>query len=365
MTNAPQVPEYAKACVLTGPGTFEIRDVPVPRPGHQEVLLKIRAVAICGSDPQIIRGELVGFWPPAYPFIAGHEWSGEVVALGEGVTDLAVGDRVAGEAHKGCGYCDNCKRGRYSLCLNYGDIASGHEHYGFTVPGAYGQYQKYSIRSLTKMPDNVSFAEGALCDTAGVALHGLELTGITPGGTVAVIGPGPIGVCTAKVAKAMGAARVIVVGRGSRLASAKSLGADDCIDFTKTEPVAAVRALTGDLGVDEAFECSGAPGTLAQAISMTRKGGRVGLLGVPSDDRQEPVPFKFVAHNEIAIFGSRADPNAIPRVLSLMSSGQLEVKDVISHRFALEDFGTALDTFVNRLDNAVKVVIFPNGIESA
>jgi len=365
MTHAPRVPEFAKACVLTGPNEFEIREVPVPHPGYQEVLLKIKAVAICGSDPQIIRGELLGVWPPAYPFVAGHEWSGEVVEIGDGVTGLKVGDRVAGEAHKGCGYCDNCKRGRYSLCLNYGNIATGHEHYGFTVPGAYGQYQKYSIRSLTKMPDNVSFAEGALCDTAGVALHGLELTGITPGGTVAVIGPGPIGICATKVAKAMGASRVVMVGRGSRLESAKHLGADECVDFTKTEPVAAVRSLTNDLGVDECFECSGAPGTLAQAASMTRKGGRVGLLGVPADDGMEPVPFKFIAHNEIAIFGSRADPNAVPRVLPLISSGRLNVKDVISHRFPLEQFGEALSTFVERKDNAIKVVIFPNGMEEA
>ncbi|MCL2463568.1 MAG: alcohol dehydrogenase catalytic domain-containing protein [Micrococcales bacterium] len=360
-----EIPEYGRACVLTGPGTFEIRDIRVPRPGRQEVLLKVRAVAICGSDPQIIRGELAGSWPPAYPFVAGHEWAGEVVAVGEGVTDLQVGDRVAGEAHKGCGYCDNCKRGRYSLCLNYGDPASGHEHYGFTVPGAYAQYQKYSVRSLSKMPDNVSFEEGALCDTAGVALHGLSLTGITPGGTVAVIGPGPIGICALRLAHALGAARVVMVGRGSRLASARRFGADELVDFTTTEPVAAVRALTDGLGVDQAFECSGAPGTFAQAVRMVRKGGAVGLLGVPADESDEPVPFKFIAHNEVAIFGSRADPNAVPNVLSLISSGALRVGDVISHRFPLEQFDQALATFVERRDNAVKVVVLPNGADEA
>jgi L-iditol 2-dehydrogenase len=362
MLNGYEIPKQAKACVLTEPGRFEIRDdVEVKMPGPHEVLCKIRAVAICGSDPEIIRGDLAGTWPPAYPFVAGHEWAGEVVAVGEGVTDFRVGDRVAGEAHKGCGYCDNCKKGRYTICLNYGNTKTGHEHYGFIVNGAYGQYQKYSIRSIARIPDSVSFAEAAMCDTAGVALHGLELSGITPGGTVAVIGPGPIGLCAMRLAKAMGAERVIVIGRGTRLNSAKQLGADICVDFTKEDPVEAVRRITGDIGVDEAFECSGAKGTFNQAVRMVRKGGKVVLLGVATDDVVEELPFKYVTHNEIAIFGSRANPNVSQKVLNLMATGQLVVKDLITHKFTLDQFADALDTFVNRKENAVKVVILPNG----
>jgi L-iditol 2-dehydrogenase len=320
-------------------------------------------VAICGSDPEIIRGDLAGTWPPAYPFTAGHEWSGEIAAVGEDVENFKVGDRVAGEAHKGCGYCDNCKKGRYTICLNYGDVSTGHEHYGFIVNGAYGQYQKYSIKSITKMPDNVSFAEAAMCDTSGVALHGLELSGVTVGGTVAVIGPGPIGLCAMRLAKAMGASRVIMIGRGSRLSASKDLGADDCVDFTHEDPVEAVRKLTGGLGVDQAFECSGAKGTFNQAVRMVRKGGRVVLLGVATDDVMEELPFKYITHNEIAIFGSRANPNTSQKVMNMMSTGQLNVKDLITHRFDLDHFSEALDTFVHRKENAIKVVIMPNGKE--
>lgn len=364
MTREYEIPQKAKACVLTAPGKFEIQDdIAVKMPGKHEVLCKIRAVAICGSDPEIIRGDLAGRWPPSYPFVAGHEWAGEIVAVGEGVLDFKVGDRVAGEAHKGCGYCDNCKKGRYTICLNYGKTATGHEHYGFIVDGAYGQYQKYSIKSISRIPDNVSFAEASMCDTSGVALHGLELSGITKGGTVAVIGPGPIGLCAMRLAKAMGAARAIVIGRGSRLEAAKKFGADECIDFTREDPVAAVRKLTGDLGVDEALECSGAKGTFNQAVRMVRKGGSVVLLGVATDDVVEELPFKYITHNEIAIYGSRANPNVSQKVLNLMSTGQLQVKDLITHKFSLDHFTQALDTFVNRKENAVKVVILPNGDE--
>ena len=356
-----KLPQTMKACVLTAPGRFELQEVPVPHPGPGEVLCRIGAVAICGSDPEIIRGDLAGSWPPSYPFIAGHEWAGTVVALGDGVTQFQVGDRVAGEAHKGCGYCKNCKEGRYTICLNYGKRETGHRHYGFVEDGAYCQYQSYSVRSLTLMPSNVSFAEASMCDTTGVALHGVELAGVTPGGVAVVIGPGPIGLSAMKLAKLMGAATVIMVGRGARLKAAAHLGADLCVDINAEDPVEAVRRLTGGVGADEVFECSGAKGTFCQGVRMARKGGRVSLLGVATDDVMEEIPFKYVTHNEIAIFGSRANPNTSPKVLALMSSDQLNVQDMITHRFPLEQFADALDTFVHRKGNAVKVVILPNG----
>ena len=353
-----------KALVLTSPGAFEVQEVAVPRPGPHEVLCRIRGVAICGSDPEIIRGGLAGTWPPSYPFIPGHEWSGEVVEVGGGVLDFKPGDAVAGEAHKGCGYCRNCLQGRYNLCENYGRGETGHRHYGFVSQGAYAQYNVYSVRSINHLPTSISFREGALVDTAGVTLHAMELTGITPGGTVAVIGPGPIGLIAMRFAKALGAARVIVVGRGARLDAAAAKGADEVVDFAKVEPVKAVRDIVGGLGVDEAFECSGAPGTFAQAVRMVRKGGKVGLLGVPPDALLEQLPFKYIVHNEIAIFGSRANPNVSRKIIEMMATGRIEVKDLITHTFPLDDFAVGLDTFVNRRDGVIKVVIQPNGADA-
>jgi len=357
------VPSKMNALVLTEPGKFEIQNVNVPIPGDGEVLCKIHAVAICGSDPEIIRGDLAGSWPPSYPFIPGHEWSGEVVSIGPGVTGFSIGDRVAGEAHKGCGFCKNCLEGRYTICLNYGNHNSGHNHYGFTTAGAYAQYAKYSIKSITKMPEKISFREGALIDTAGVTLHGMELSGITTGGTVVIIGPGPIGLIAMRYAKTLGAARVIIVGRGARLDSAERLGADDIINFEQEDPVAKVMELTKSLGVHEVFECSGAEGTFNQAVRMVGKGGRVALLGVPPDKVIEKIPFKYIVHNEIAIYGSRANPNVAWKIIESISSGQLKVKDLITHTFPLSDFTDALNTFTTRKDGALKVVIEPNGAE--
>lgn len=358
-----EIPKTMRAMVLTAPGKFEVRDVPVPVPAPEEVLCKIGGVAICGSDPEIFRGDIAGVWPPHYPFIAGHEWSGRVVALGEHVTKFKVGDRVAGEAHKGCGHCRNCLEGRYTTCLNYGNYESGQRHYGFINNGAYCQYQAYHVKALTPMPDNVSYKEGAMADTAGVALHGIELSSLTPGSTVAVIGPGPIGMMAMKISRALGSARVIVVGRGSRLQSAVKLGSDDAVDFTKCDPVERVRELTGGLGVDVCYESSGAKGTVCQGVRMCRRGGKVVMLGVAPDGVKEEIPFKYTTANEIAILGSKANPNTGWKVMQLISHGNIKVKDMVTHTFDLEHVADAVDTFINRKDNVMKVVIYPNGGE--
>src|SRR5208337_1456025 len=189
-----------------------------------------------------------------YPFTPGHEWAGEVIAIGSGVIDLEPGDRVAGQAHCGCGHCANCMEGRYTICDNYGRPETGHRHYGFITNGAYAQYNVYSIRSVNRMPDNVSFREGALVDTSGVVLHGLELSGVRPGGTVAVIGPGPIGLIAMRMARALGAARIIAVGRGARLEAARQAGADVLVNFEDADPVPGVQDATDGRGVVAAVD---------------------------------------------------------------------------------------------------------------
>jgi L-iditol 2-dehydrogenase len=354
------IPRKMSALVLPKAGDFEIREVAVPQAGPYEVLCRIGAVAICGSDPELIHGGQAGYWPPSYPFTPGHEWSGEVVGLGEFVQEFQVGDRVAGEAWKGCGNCYACRAGRYNLCQNYGKSETGMRHYGFRNQGAYAQYNVYSIKSIHKMPPHVSFREGALVDTAGVSLHGMEMTGITPGGTVVVIGPGPIGLTAMRLAKVMGASRVIAVGRRGRLEAAGRLVADVLVDIEKEDPIAGVRAATGDAGADEVFEASGAEGTLNQAIRMVKAGGRIGLLGVPHESIQEKIPFKYVCRNEITITGVKANPNVGRKIVALIASGKLVVSDLITHTFPLDRFAEALDTFEHRRNGAIKVVIEPN-----
>jgi len=346
--------------MLVDVNKFKIREVPVPKVGFGEVLCRIRAVAICGTDPEIVNGSLQNRgWPPHFPFILGHEWAGEVVEVGEGVSEFEVGDRVAGEAHKGCGYCRNCLRGNYTICLNYGRHETGHRHYGFTEPGANCEYNAYHVKAVHKIADSLSFAHASLLDTAGVAMHGIKLIGITPGGTVAIYGPGPIGLCAMQIVKGMGARTVIMVGRRYRLQIAREIGADFAIDFEKEDPVKRILEITDGIGADEVLECAGAEITPMQCVNSVRKGGKINLTGFFEDEKVELPPMTKMVLDEILMVGSRANPNVSEEVLNLFAAGVIDGEKVVSHHFPLEKYPEALDTFVNRKDGAIKVVIEP------
>lgn len=359
-SSAPALPPdgMMNALVLTAPKQFSIQRVRTPTPGAGEVLCRVRAVAICGTDPKVIDGLIPG-WPPHYPFIAGHEWSGEVVALGPRVTEFAVGDRVVGEPHKGCARCSQCLSGHYNLCENYGRREAGHSHYGFTAQGAYAEYAVWAVPSLHHLPDAVSHVHASMVDSAGVALHGLRLAHVEPGSVSLVVGPGAIGLCAIQLLKALGATRVIAVGRrGARLETTREVGADNVVDVLSDDPVGQVLALTGGRGVDISVEASGAPDAPALASKTTRFGGKILLLGfyVP---KEVTVPLGDVVFKEQTVLGARADPNIYSQVLRYMATGQLRVESLISHTFPLRDFAAALDTFVHRREGALKVVIEP------
>ncbi len=354
------IPKTMKASMLTAADTFAIREVPVPKVEAGEVLCRIKAVAICGTDPEIVNGtHLSRGWPPHYPFILGHEWSGEVVEAGPGVTEFQIGDRVAGEAHKGCGICSNCTKGNYTLCLNYGKYETGHRHYGFTVPGANCEYNAYSVKSIHKIPPGLSFPHASLVDTAGVALHGIKLIGVTPGGTVAVFGPGPIGLCAMQIARGLGAGNVIMVGRGHRLKVAGEMGADSIVDFEKEDPARRIMEITAGIGADEALECSGGTETPRQCVDSVRKGGKISLLGFYEDPKVSfPVMTKIVL-NEVLLVGSRANPNVSAETIHLFARGILRGEKIVTHRFPLEKYEEAFHTFTKRRDGAIKVVVEP------
>lgn len=349
-----------KAVQIHEPGVFSVDQIPIPAPGRNEVLVKIRSVAICGSDPGIFNGRVLhNGWPPYFPFVAGHEFAGEVVTLGEGVFSFRVGDRVAGEAHCGCGICEMCKRGFYNLCLNYGKSEQGHHHYGHNTAGCYAQYQVYDQKVLTVLPENISFDEGTMVDTAGTALNALRQTGVVPGSWTAIIGPGPMGIMAMLLAGALGS-RTIVVGRGQRLQVAKEMGATVTINFEEEKDVvAAVRAVTGDYGAHQVIEAAGSASTYLEAIQMCRKGGHVALISIPAKDGQEAA-LKSLVMNQITLHGIRANPNCSGEVLSLMGSGLVDVKKMITHVFSIDQIHEAFDTFQNRRDGAVKVVVHPN-----
>jgi L-iditol 2-dehydrogenase len=346
------------ALVLTGPNAFEIRSVPTPVPARLDVLCKVDSVYICGTDPHIIKGDYPGFWPKAYPFIPGHEWSGTIVRVGPdaGGFGFEVGDRVAGTSHCGCGQCRMCASGRYNLCENYGHESLGHRQYGHYTNGSYADYVVHSIRSVFRVPASLSLEEAALMDPASIALHTVKRGSLRPGDTIAIVGPGPMGLMVLLCARALGASRVIVVGRGVRLQSAVALGAIP-VDYTQGDPIAQVRELTDGHGADVVVECAGTPIAMSQAMDMVRKGGCVSVIGISLEPAI--LPMRKIVLDEIDVHGVRANRGTCEEVLPLLATRQIDVRPLLTHEFRLAQFATALLTYNERRDGALKVRIKP------
>jgi L-iditol 2-dehydrogenase len=350
------MPETMQALVVVAPGRLEIREIPVPVPGPNEVLARVRAVSICGTDAHLIHGDYPGFWPPSFPFIPGHEWAGEIVGLGPGAERLfALGVRVAGTSHDACGVCQLCVEGRYNLCENYGKPGL-HRQYGHNTQGADATYVVHGVKAVFPLPDGIPFDVGAVVDPASIALHVANRGAVDPGDTVVVVGAGSVGLLAADAALVRGAARVIVAGRGHRLAKAAELG-HDTVDTEAGDPVAAVRALTGGLGADVVLECAGVPDTVVWALGMLRRGGRCAMVGIPTEGVQ--LALQRIVLDELELAGSRASAGEMRRVMPLVAQGRIRLSELITHTFDLADFATALATFNDRASGAIKIVIHP------
>ncbi|MCC6419288.1 MAG: alcohol dehydrogenase catalytic domain-containing protein [Gemmataceae bacterium] len=347
-----------QALILTDVSKFEIGAIPKPSPGRNEVLCKVDSVAICGTDVHIIEGKMKGRWPRSYPYTPGHEWSGTVVELGEGadVFGWKAGDRVAGTSHAGCGFCRMCTSGRYTLCDNYGDERV-HRQYGHYSQGADAQLMVASIRSVFRLPDSISLEEGALVDTASIALHSLKRPGVRPADVAAVIGPGPLGLLCGDCAAAMGASRVIVTGSGERLEKARGMGFE-VVDYRAGDVVEQVRALTGGKGVNVCVDSAGTVDSITQAVAMTRKGGRVSFTGVPMGP--VALPMQKIVLEELDLFGVRANAGAMEEAIALIEAGRIRAKAIVTHRFPHSQYAEALETFMKRKDGALKVLVKPN-----
>jgi L-iditol 2-dehydrogenase len=347
-----------QALVVLEPNRMEVREVPVPVPGTNEVLARVRAVSICGTDAHLIRGDYPGSWPPAFPFIPGHEWAGEIVELGQGVElyGWKVGDRVAGTSHDACGVCQTCVEGRYNLCENYGKEGL-HKQYGHNVQGADATYVVQGVKTIFRLPDGLSFDEGAVIDPASIALHVANRGQVAPGDTVAITGAGAIGLLGGDAARIRGAARVILIERDpGRLAKAAAMGFET-VDSSAGDPVATVRAMTGGFGADVVLECAGVPVTVQWALGMLRRGGRCAAVGIPTQGVE--IAMQRLVLDELELVGSRASAGEMRRVMPLVEQGRMRVRDVMTHRFTLAEYEQAIATFNDPASGAIKIIVAP------
>jgi len=360
------VPKLMRAWVLGDPGELRLIEKPVPRPEKSEVLVRIDAVAICATDldviatgpPALIQGGL----PFNKNFTPGHEYMGTVVALGPGVDEFKPGERVTVEIHAGCGQCKRCRMGMYTSCLNYGlnfgDLNKGHRANGFTTDGGFAEYAVNNINTLVRISDEMTDEEATLVVTAGTSMYGLtELGGLVAGESVVVIGPGPIGLLGAAVAKSLGASPVILTGtRDNRLQIGSELGADHVINVRREDPVEVVRRLTGGKGADYVLECSGASDAINIAGQMLNRGGRLCLAAFPHEPAM--IDVAHLVRNNIYVFGIRGEGrSATHRAHAMMAEKRFDATKIHTHTFALSELPTALRYARDRVEDAIKVVV--------
>jgi len=343
-----------KAVVKTqkGAGYVQLMDVAEPEIKPDEVLISVKAVSICGSDLHIWHDQHP-YWPP---MTMGHEFSGEIAAVGSQVTGWKVGDRIVSETRtETCGVCRYCQTGVPQVCPNKRPPGIG-------IDGAMAKLMAMPARLLHRIPDNVSYDAAAVTEPTAVCVHGIvERTGINAGDSVVVLGPGPIGLMSVQLARLAGASNIIAVGTPRsadlRLKKAKDVGADVLINLGEEDPVEKVMDLTGGYGADLVIEAAGSSGAIELAFDLVRRQGKISALGISGEETTD-VPWDKAIFKAVQLtFCFSSSWQSWETVLQLMGSGMLKTEEIITHRMPLERWKEAFEALENR--EAIKAILNP------
>ena len=321
-----------KALLLTAPSQLEYVDFPAPQPADDEVLVKVHACGICGSDIHGWDGSTGRRRPP---LIMGHEAAGEIVAAGPRVTSWRAGDRVTFDSTISCGTCAFCRSGQINLCDNRRVVGVAPVEY--RQHGAFAELLAIPARILYRLPDTLPFAQAAMVEPVSIAIHAVQRTKIAPGSTAVVIGSGMIGLLVIQALRWAGAQQIVAVDLAdNRLALAAKLGATHTINSGREDVVAAVTKITGGLGADTAFEVVGFAPTLNLAISVLKRGGTCVLVGNLAPKTQD-FPLQAVVTKELSLLGSCSSAGEYPLCLDLIARGVIDVKPMIETVAPLAD----------------------------
>ncbi|MDQ0207708.1 galactitol-1-phosphate 5-dehydrogenase [Alkalicoccobacillus murimartini] len=335
---------------------YEPASVPVIE-ADDDVIIHVHTAGICGSD--LSRYKKLG--PYVKGMTWGHEFAGIVESVGQSVTHVKPGDRVAACPTIACGYCLSCQKGSPSQCDNLSVI-------GAKQPGGFADYTKLPANNVLLLPDSISMDQAALVEPSAVAVHGLYQTSLKPGGTVAILGCGNIGLLSIAWAKLFGADVVYAIDIDSKkLDLAKQMGADALINPLETPAHEKVYSLTEGIGVDIAIESAGSPITSAQVFALPRKGGEVVFMGIPYGDVAiERFYFEKIVRNELKVYGSwNAVSSPFPgkewsATLNKMGTGELDVTPMITHRLPLHEGPQAFDHIIHQKEFYGKVLLYPS-----
>ncbi len=339
-----------KTFYMTDIEKLEVGEAPMPRIGADDVLIKVRSVGICGSDLHYYREGAIGDFKVEFPFILGHEAAGIVEEVGENVTSLKKGDRVCMEPGVPCMKCEECLSGHYNLCRDV--------RFWATPPydGVLSEYVAHPAAFTFKIPDNMSFTEGALVEPLAIGLHACNMGGVKLGQTVAILGAGCIGLVTLLAAKAYGATQIIVGDvLEKRLNKARELGAV-AINTAEEDFAAKVMELTGGRGADVCIDCAGFSATVDSCLSSAKPAGTVIIVGL-GQDRVDGFNTGIMSTKELTVKSIFRYRNLFPTAINAIAGGRIDVGTIVSHRFSFDDTINAFATCHKDIRNVVKGVI--------
>ena len=333
-----------RAVVVERPGAATLQRVPRPEPGPGEVLVRVGAAGICGSDVEVLEGRRPARYV-RYPIIPGHEWAGMVAAVGRGVENVDEGDAVVAEGFRACGDCARCREGRTNLC------AAEYAETGFTHAGAFADFLCVPAHLVHRLPPETDLAAAAVLEPAACVAQGLLETDLRPGLTVAVVGSGTLGLLAVALLSQISPGRLALVGtRAPRLALGKAMGATETWNVRQDEYPAP--------GFDLVFEAAGTPAGARTAIELARRGGTVVLEGISGEPGGIDADAVVLGHLRVqGIFG--ASRNAWRWVTELFADGLLDTKPLVTHSFPLEQHDAAFTTLAERRGDALKVQLTP------
>lgn len=336
-----------KASRFLGNKTFAVADLPTPHAGPGELVLRNQVCGVCGTDVHIYHGE-PGSADVNPPVVLGHEYSGEVVEVGEGVTGFAVGDHVTVDPNIYCGHCVYCQNGKKQLCPSM-------EAIGVTRDGGFAQYSLIPASQAFKLEPTVPWETAAMAEPLACCLHGIDLAGIQVGDKVCVVGGGAIGLLMVQLAKLSGASQIVLSEPNEkRRQVGLQLGANAALDPTRTDAQEAFAQVL-DGGANVVIECVGNVPAVKSAFQFAGKGATVLLFSVPKVDATFDLPLFDVYKKELTIKGSFVNPDTHARAVALINSGKVDFGPIITHRFPLDQLPEAIAMQMS--DASIKVVV--------
>jgi L-iditol 2-dehydrogenase len=340
-----------KAVLIERPHEVSWVELETPRAGRGEVVVRSHVAGVCRTDLEILHGGLTDPRWVRFPVVPGHEWSGTVSELGDGVSDLEVGDRVVCEGMIPCNRCKRCKEGSTQLCLNYDQV-------GFTRGGGYGEYVRVPRHVVHRLPADVSFAAGVLVEPASCVQRALERARPRPGDTIGVIGVGTLGSLAVTLAGLYSPGALVAYGvREEELEFARRLGATATVHVAEQDAVATTHADLGG-GLDVVIETAGAVAAVDLATQLVRPGGRVVLLGIAGAGQMLEIPADRIMFTDIDVIGSCSYPtSAWASVVRLLDRGLVDFEPIVTHRFPAARFEEAFALLDERKGTVAKVLL--------